>query len=157
MNFCKKLLLVVLIALISACASWSPSYEKPQVNITSFSLAPESNGLAPRFIIGLQIINPNRNALPLKGMSYSIAVENNNVLSGATSDLPRIPGYGMADFTIEASPDLLGSARLINRLLAGQNKSLEYSFKAKLDMGRLVPFVNIEENGLFNLSNTAAN
>lgn len=148
-----------LLALISlsGCASWSPSYEKPQVNITSFSFAPESNGLAPRFIIGLQIINPNRNALPLKGMSYSVEVENNRVLSGATSDLPRIPGYGMADFTIEASPDLLGSARLINRLLAGQNKSLEYSFKAKLDMGRLVPFVNIEENGLFNLSNKAAN
>jgi LEA14-like dessication related protein len=154
MKFCKKLLLVALMALISACASWSPSYEKPQVNITSFSLAPESNGLAPRFIIGLQIINPNRNALPLKGMSYSIAVENNNVLSGATSDLPRIPGYGMADFTIEASPDLLGSARLVNRLLSGNKKNLDYTFKAKLDVGSLMPFINIEESGKFTLSDT---
>ncbi|MCL5975352.1 MAG: LEA type 2 family protein [Gammaproteobacteria bacterium] len=157
MKFCKKLLLLVLMALTTACASWSPSYEKPQVNITSFSFAPESNGLAPRFIIGLQIINPNRNALPLKGMSYSVEVENNRVLSGATPDLPRVPGYGMADFTIEASPDLLGSARLINRLLAGQNQSLEYSFKAKLDMGRLMPYMNIEESGRFNLSNTTQN
>jgi LEA14-like dessication related protein len=148
-----------LLALISlsGCASWSPSYEKPQVNITSFSFAPESNGLAPRFIIGLQIINPNRNALPLEGMSYSVEVENNRVLSGATPDLPRVPGYGMADFTIEASPDLLGSARLLNRLLSGQTKSLDYTFKAKLDMGRLVPYLNIEESGQFDLSNTSGN
>lgn len=142
---------------LSGCASWSPSYEKPQVNITSFSFAPESNGLAPRFIIGLQIINPNRNALPLKGMSYSVEVENNRVLSGATPDLPRVPGYGMADFTIEASPDLLGSARLINRLLNSQANKLDYTFKAKLDMGRLVPYLNIEESGQFDLSNTSGN
>lgn len=154
MKYCRKLFLLVLIALISACASWSPSYEKPQVNITSFSLAPESDGLAPRFIIGLQIINPNRNALPLKGMSYSVEVENNRVLSGATPDLPRVPGYGMADFTIEASPDLLGSARLINRLLSGNKKNLDYTFKAKLDVGSLMPFINIEENGKFTLSDT---
>ncbi|WP_417549128.1 LEA type 2 family protein [Methylophaga sp.] len=152
-----RIFCLLAIVFLSGCASWSPSYEKPQVNITSFSFAPESNGLAPRFIIGLQIINPNRNALPLEGMSYSVEVENNRVLSGATPDLPRVPGYGMADFTIEASPDLLGSARLINRLLSSQANSLDYTFKAKLDMGRLVPYLNIEESGQFDLSNTSEN
>jgi len=63
----------------------------------------------------------------------------------------------MADFTIEASPDLLGSARLLNRLFSGQAKSLDYRFKAKLDMGRFVPYLNIEESGQFDLSNTAGN
>ena len=145
---------LLLLALLAACASWSPNYETPQVNVTSFSLAPETNGLAPRFIIGLQIINPNRAALPLKGMSYSVEVENNRILSGATPDLPRVPGYGMADFTIEASPDLLGSARLINRLLSGQTSSLDYIFKAKLDVGSLMPFINIEESGKLTLPET---
>jgi LEA14-like dessication related protein len=152
-----RVVCLISIAFLSGCASWSPNYEQPQVNITSFSLAPESKGLAPRFIIGLQIINPNRNALPLKGMSYSVEVENNRVLSGATPDLPRVPAYGMADFTIETSPDLLGSARLLNRLFSGQAKSLDYTFKAKLDMGRLVPYLNIEESGQFDLSNTTGN
>jgi len=145
---------LLLLALLAACASWSPNYETPQVNVTSFSLAPETNGLAPRFIIGLQIINPNRAALPLKGMSYSVEVENNRILSGATPDLPRVPGYGMADFTIEASPDLLGSARLINRLLSGQTSSLDYIFKAKLDVGSLMPFINIEESGKLTMPET---
>lgn len=138
---------LITIVSLSGCAGWSPNYETPQVNITSFSLAPETAGIAPRFLIGLQVINPNRNALPLKGMSYSVEVDNNRVLSGATPDLPRVPGYGMADFTIEASPDLLGSARLLNRLLNSQAKSLDYKFKAKLDVGSLMPFIHIEESG----------
>lgn len=145
---------LITIFALSGCASWSPSYETPQVNITSFSLAPETAGIAPRFLIGLQVINPNRNALPLKGMSYSVEVDNNRVLSGAKPDLPRVPGYGMADFTIEASPDLLGSARLLNRLLNGQTNCLDYTFKAKLDVGTLMPFIHIEESGTFSLSDS---
>lgn len=144
----------VVLTLLSACASWSPNYQTPQVNVTNLALAPESVGIAPRFIIGLQIINPNRTALPLNGMSYSVEVDNTRILSGATADLPRVPGYGTADFTVEASPDLLGSARLLNRLLSQQADGLDYTFKAKLDVGTLLPFVTLEESGTLTLPKT---
>lgn len=144
----------VVLTLLSACASWSPNYQTPQVNVTNLALAPESVGIAPRFIIGLQIINPNRTALPLNGMSYSVEVDNTRILSGATADLPRVPGYGTADFTVEASPDLLGSARLLNRLLSQQADGLDYTFKAKLDVGTFLPFVTLEESGTLTLPKT---
>ncbi len=137
--------------MLGACASWSPSYEKPQINVTSFSLAPSSNGIAPRFLIGLQVINPNRSALPLQGMSYSVEVEGNRILSGAEPDLPRVEGYSSADIVIEASPDLLGSARLLNQLMSGQQQTLGYLFKARFDVGSLLPYVSIEERGEFGL------
>jgi len=136
-----------------ACAGLSPNYEKPQVNVTSFTLAPESSGIAPRFNIGLQVINPNRTALPLDGMSYSVEVEGNKILSGAEPNLPRIEGYSSADIVIQASPDLLGSARLLNQLLSGQRNQLNYLFKARLDVGTLMPYINIEEKGSFSLTN----
>lgn len=145
----SRLVLIVVTVLLSACASWYPSYEEPQVNITSFSLAPESTGVSPTFLIGLQVINPNRNALPLKGMSYSVEVEDQRILSGAEPDLPRVPGYGTAEFTIRATPDLIGSARLINQLLSGQRDKLHYRFIAKFDVGRLLPFITLEEEGEF--------
>ena len=135
--------------LLAGCATLSPSYEKPQVNITSFTLAPQSNGISPTFLIGLQVINPNRMALPLEGMSYSVEVENQRILSGAEPDLPKVPGYGTADFTIRATPDLLGSARLLNQLINGQQDSLHYRFRAKFDVGRLLPFITLEEEGEF--------
>lgn len=142
---------ILMLVILSACASWAPGYEKPQINVTSFSLAPESNGFAPRFLIGLQVINPNRSALPLQGMSYSVEVEGNRILSGAEPDLPRVEGYSSADIVIEASPDLLGSARLLNQLMSGQKQTLDYLFKARFDVGSLLPYVSIEERGEFGL------
>jgi hypothetical protein len=88
-------------------------------------------------------------------MIYSVEVEGSRLLSGATSDLPRVPGYGTADFMIEASPDLLGSARLLGDLLSRQRDSLGYTFKARLDVGGMMPFINIEESGRFGLPGPA--
>lgn len=153
MRLLKAYSLLLLIAVLTACATLSPNYETPQVSITSFSLAPDSTGLAPRFNIGLQVVNPNRMALPLKGMSYSVEVEGNRILTGAEPNLPRIEGYGTADIIIQATPDLFGSARLLNTLLSGQRDSLSYLFKAKLDVGTLMPYINIEETGRFGLNN----
>ncbi len=137
--------------LLSGCAGMVPGYEKPQVNITSFALAPESVGRAPRFNIGIQVINPNRETLSLRGMSYSLEVEGNRVLSGATAELPEVSGYGMADFVIEASPNLFGSIRLLSDLFARQRDSLGFSFKARIDTGGMLPYVNVEESGRFSL------
>jgi len=144
-------LMIFVILLLTACATLSPHYETPQVSITSFTLAPESSGLAPQFNIGLRVVNPNRNVLPLVGMSYSVEIEGNRILTGAEPNLPRIEGYGTADIVIQASPDLFGSARLLNQLLTGQRDQLNYLFRAKLDVGTLMPFINIEEKGSFGL------
>jgi LEA14-like dessication related protein len=152
----KFTLALTLVLLLSACASWFPSYEKPQVNITSFALAPESTGVSPTFLIGLQVVNPNRSALPLKGMSYSVEVEDQRILTGAEPNLPEVPGYGTAEFTIKASPDLLGSARLINQLLSGQRETLHYLFRARFDVGRLLPFITLEEEGEFGFGRTGS-
>jgi LEA14-like dessication related protein len=149
----KRLSVVFLMIFLAACAGLTPNYEKPQVNVTSFTLAPDSSGLAPRFNIGLQVINPNRTALPLVGMSYSVEVEGNRILNGAEPNLPRIEGYSSADIVIQASPDLFGSARLLNQLLSGQRDELSYLFKARLDVGTLMPYINIEEEGSFGLTN----
>lgn len=149
----KRVSVVFLMIFLAACAGLTPNYEKPQVNVTSFTLAPDSSGLAPRFNIGLQVINPNRMALPLVGMSYSVEVEGNRILSGAEPNLPRIEGYSSADIVIQASPDLFGSARLLNQLLSGQRDELSYLFKARLDVGTLMPYINIEEEGSFGLTN----
>lgn len=141
--------LLLISLLLAGCASLTPGYEKPQINVTSVTVAPESAGLTPRFNIGIRVINPNRIALPLKGMVYALEVEGHRVLSGATADLPRVPAYGMADFMIEASPDLLGSARLLGDLFARQRDAFNYTFKGRFDVGSRLPFIHFDESGHF--------
>lgn len=145
-----KRCLPILLLLLAGC-SGLPGYEQPEVNITSFALAPGSTGLAPRFNIGVQVINPNRMALPLRGMSYGVEIEGNRILSGATPDLPTVPAYDTAEFVIEASPDLIGSARLLSELFARQRSTLAYTFNARIDTGGLLPSINVVEAGSFGL------
>lgn len=144
---------LLFILIVGGCASLSSNYEKPQVNITSFAFAPNTAGLAPRFDIGIQIINPNRVALPFRGMTYAVEIEGYRILSGATPDIPTVPAYGQADFMIQASPDLFGSARLLGDLFSNtQRNNVKYSFSARLDAGRLLPMINIQETGELKLN-----
>jgi LEA14-like dessication related protein len=144
---------VCLLLLLSACSTLSSHYEQPHLSITSFTLSPETSNITPQFEVGLRIINPNRQALALKGMSYSIEIEGHRILNGAEPNLPLIAGYDTADIILTASPDLLGSVRLIKHILSQQNRGdLAYLFKAKLDIGTLMPYVTIEEKGHFSLN-----
>lgn len=144
---------LLLLFILGGCASLSNRYEKPQVNITSFAFAPNTVGLAPRFDIGIQIINPNRVALPFRGMSYAVDIEGYRILSGATPEIPTVPAYGQAEFVIQASPDLFGSARLLGDLFShSQRNSVKYGFSARLDAGRLLPIIKIEEVGELKLT-----
>ncbi len=51
-------LLLMTILILSGCAGLQPHLETPKVSITSFRLLP-SETMAPRFEVGLHVINPN--------------------------------------------------------------------------------------------------
>lgn len=138
--------------LLIGCASLSPYPEQPTVSVTSFALAPDSTGLTPRFRVGLNVVNPNRRELRLVGMSYGLEIEGTRILSGAASDLPVVPAYGSADFTVDLTPDLLGSARLLSDLMGRHRDRLDYRFSARLDVGGWMPDIRVEQQGELKLS-----
>lgn len=137
---------LTLLMLLSGCAGLRTDYEQPTVGLQSFRLLP-SDTLVPRFEIGLHLINPNRDPLPLKGIHYSIRLEEHKVLTGVANDLPTIAPYGEEDVVIVASVDLLGGMKLLQTLLQETRSSLSYVFEAKLDVGRLAPVIRIKEEG----------
>lgn len=153
----KSLFLLVWLLFLSSCATWSPDYETPHISVTSVDFKPDTEGSSPRFLIGLEVVNPNRQALALKGMSYALEIEGHRILTGAKPDLPVIEAFSAERFIIEASADLLGSTRLIAHLLSGQNRQLDYIFMARLDIGRRLPYLRIEEKGQLDLSPTIDN
>lgn len=87
----------------------------------------------------------------LVGMSYSVEIEGNRILNGARPDLPTVKVYDTADFTLEASPDLLGSVRLLADLFARQRTSLGFTFRARIDAGGRFSSITVEESGNFGL------
>jgi len=138
--------ILVLLLLLCSCAGLQPQFETPSVSLTSFRLLPSAQ-LAPRFEIGLHVVNPNLVPLPLQGISYSVSLEGHQLLTGVTSDLPTIPGYGEGDILLQASADLFSGLRLLSELMAQPRETFNYELEAKLDIGRLLPSIRVKETG----------
>jgi len=134
--------------LITGCASVQPGYEPPTLEITGVRFDPSSQGAVPQFLIGLRVINPNRQALHLSGISYNLYLQDQRVLSGVARDLPVVPGYADQAIEVSATPALFGGVRLLAELMNNpQLNALDYRVEAKLDSGGLQWPVRVQEQG----------
>ena len=138
-------------SLLLSCAALDPNYEHPTVTLSSFRALP-SEGMVPAFEIGLRIINPNRQALKLEGVVYTIAIEGHELVKGVGKGFPVIEGYSEGTITLTASANLLAGIRFIGDMMQSSGESLDYEFEAKLDTGGLYPSIRVRERGAFNLA-----
>ena len=138
---------IFFILYLSACATVPTDFEEPSVSVTSFT-PKHSAGITPQFEIILHVTNPNREPLELEGMSYTIHLDGNKVMSGVSNDLPTIEPYGEADVTLNATANLLGGFQLLTGLMNQTKEHIEYEFKAKLDIGVFMPRIDVVRKGI---------
>ena len=137
--------------IFSGCATLHHQYETPAVSITSFK-ALQTESPIPQFEIALRIVNPNRSALALKGISYTIALDGHNVITGVSNTLPRIEAYDEGIVILNASVDLIKSIQFFSDIIGNNKDEISYNFTAKLDIGTLYPLVKIEDKGKVSLT-----
>jgi LEA14-like dessication related protein len=101
----------------------------------------------------MRIVNPNAVKLKLRGMSYTVFLNNYQVVEGASNDLPVVPAYGDADFKVTATVGLIESMRFVNDLLQNAGGKVAYRLKAKLDIGALIPAIRVEKTGSLSTRN----
>ena len=137
--------------LLAGCAGLRPGWETPTVTVKSVRAVP-SQGMLPEFEIDLHIVNPNREALKLVGVSYTVSLEGHELVKGVGNDLPVIEGYGEGDIMLNASADLFAGVGLVRERMSSQKDALSYSFEAKLDPGALRPTIRVRDSGTVSLS-----
>lgn len=147
----RALLVLIILSfpvLLGGCAALQPGLEKPTVKVTGLRLLPSQGGLSQRIGVDLAILNPNDRDLSLRGISYTIGIENFSVLSGVTDDVPVLRGYQETPVSLEVSANMLQVVRLIEYLSrAGVKDSVNYNFDAKLDFSALLPAMRVKETG----------
>jgi Late embryogenesis abundant protein len=144
----------LLVLLLPACAGLRPGYETPSVTVNSFRALPSDGGM-PNFEIGLRVVNPNREALKLAGIAYSIRLDGHEIIKGVGNDLPVIEAYGSGDVTVTASANLFAGIRLVSELMRVPKDSFDYEFEAKLDPGGLYPTIRVTDSGTIAAANLA--
>jgi LEA14-like dessication related protein len=143
---------VLLFALtaLAACAGMRPGYETPTVTVKSFRALP-SDGIVPNFEIGLHVINPNSDTLPLRGVAYTISLGGYELIKGVGNELPVIEAYGEGDIVLTASASMLSAIQLINDLMKQPSDTIAYEIAAKLDIGAFRPAIRVRELGELSL------
>jgi LEA14-like dessication related protein len=146
--------LLAIFVSVFGCAGLEPGFETPTVGVSSFRALP-SEKMVPQFEIGLHIVNPNRTALNLEGIVYSVILNGHKILTGASSDLPVIGAYSEGDVTLRATADLLSSISLLASLMKQGQDTFAYELDAKLDIGSLRPRIHVQEKGKLSLAGAA--
>ena len=140
--------------LLAACVSLPADFKEPSVSLVS--ITPQiTNLFAPEFDIVLHVTNPNRVALDIAGLSYTIHLQGNKLIEGVANELPVIAAYGEADISLHARADLMGGISLLGDLLNQvsdrASDQVEFELNAEIDLGTLYPMVRVQRSGVISL------
>ncbi|MBK1641506.1 Water stress and hypersensitive response domain-containing protein [Chromatium okenii] len=113
------LLLLLVSALLSGCASLLKPWQTPEVAL--LQLQPKALGLTRQVLIAtLAVRNPNDRTLPIKAMTYHIGLEGQDVAEGGGALAQQIPPFGEATVEVEVNGSVLTLLRQLPALALKQ-------------------------------------
>ncbi|MFQ3324769.1 MAG: LEA14-like dessication related protein [Pseudomonadales bacterium] len=137
-----------IVLFLSGCASLSPDFDEPTVEVISIKALP-AKGFEQNFEIGLKLTNPNNFELPFNGISCELSVAGETLARGVTADIPTAGAYGQSRFVVPVSTSLMGGFKVIKALMDNQEQGISYQLKAKLDIDiPFVPKLTITQDGM---------
>jgi LEA14-like dessication related protein len=145
---------ITLCLVLSGCSSLQPKLEQPTVKVAGLQLLP-AQGLSQPIEIRLLIANPNDRDLSLRGISYTVGIENFDVLSGVSDQLPTLTAYQETPVKVVVTANVMQLVRLIEHFSRnGVKESVNYNFSAKLDFSAWLPDLRVNEKGSIPLAAT---
>lgn len=147
-----KIVLSLLVAMSLGCASLKPKLEQPSVKVAGLQLLP-MQGFNQPVKIDLIIGNPNSRDLSLRGIAYTVGIENFEVLSGVENQLPTLHAYQETPVSVVVSANVLQMVQLVEHVMRrGVATDVNYNFTAKLDFSAFLPAYTVREKGAVSLA-----
>lgn len=147
MRYGLGILLAFVCVMVGACAHLGTGIEPPKVRVDSLQLL-EPRGLSQRFSVGLRVINPNDRVLPVKGLSYTLALNGIELIEGVTNKVPTLEPFSETLVEVEAATDLVAALRLLNNLTrSGAEQNITYALTAKVSVQGWPSRLTVKETG----------
>lgn len=150
MRVIKGLSLLTAVMLLSSCAFFSPSYEKPEVSLIKVEPL-DRDGLEQRIAVGLNIVNPSSSALKISGLSYRLKLQDIKVITGVTSGLKPIPSFSESRVELQASVNLFSGFRVLESVLKSNGGPVSYELETKISTGWWKFPITVVESGSIDL------
>lgn len=147
-----RYLLVVCSVFMMSCSMMQPKLEQPTVKVAGLQLLP-AQGFSQPIQVSLLIANPNDRDLTLRGISYTVGIENFDVLSGVSDQLPTLGAYKETPIDVVVTANVLQLVKLLEHFNRnGVKEVVNYNFSAKLDFSAWLPAMRVNEKGTFALN-----
>lgn len=145
------LLFLLLVGLLSSCATLDPNTERVKVTIASITPL-ESTLMEQRFMVKLRIQNRSQKPMTIDGMSFDLELNGKDFASGVSNQRVTAPAYGEAMLDIKASSTIFGVIRQIRSVQELNGKPFLYDISGALNSPDSFFTVRFRESGEIDLS-----
>lgn len=128
---------------MSGCSLFAPKLEKPKLSVVNVELQ-KSDLWEQRLKVRMRVENPNDRAIPVKGLTVTLDVQDQEVAHGVSGASFVVPALGEAEFDMNMTANMAGA--LLKLLGAGNqlSDSVDYRITGKLSLSqglfRSIPF-----------------
>lgn len=135
MNSLIKILLTgALILALQGCSWTRQPLVDPDVQVIGFQHLQGGNLLAQRFVLRLQLTNPNDLELEVKGLTFQFNVAGVDLIEGVSNEIPLIKPYSKTEFTVQGSANVIEAVRLIKKISRKPDNPLPYTLQTHIDL-----------------------
>jgi LEA14-like dessication related protein len=131
---------------LSGCSLFVPKLEKPNLSVVSVQML-KSDLWHQELKLRMRVQNPNDRALPIKGLSYELDVDDQELAHGMSGDSFVVPALGEAEFDMSVSANM---ASVLIKVLSQGGNQVDYRIRGKIALStgwlRSIPF---DEHGAF--------
>ncbi|HEX4975860.1 MAG TPA: LEA type 2 family protein [Pseudomonadales bacterium] len=130
----KYLFIFFMALLLSGCESvLREAVKAPEVNLTAFRMA-EVGLINQTFVLTLNIKNPNKVPLPIKGFSYQIFVAGDEFANGNSQSEFSLPAGGEKNVDVSVTMNLLRSGTHLAHVIQGGSTTIDYELRGLINV-----------------------
>ena len=144
--------LIIITALsMSGCASLIQPTEPPHISVVHFKLI-DIQLLEQEYELTLRVLNPNDTPLAIKGLSYTLEINNSKLAQGVSNQPVTIPAFSEKKLKLTMISGTFGIVRQLQSLEQSNQSALNYRISGKLSLdNQLIPLY-FEKTGSLDLN-----
>ncbi|WP_025165928.1 LEA type 2 family protein [Pseudomonas taeanensis] len=144
----KILLFSALLTGLGGCSTWmTGDFKDPDVRLMKVEVI-RAKLLEQRFVLRFRIDNPNSMSLPVRGLDYSVHLNEVKLAEGESDAWFTVPAYGHHVFDVPVRTNLWRHVRQIVKLLEHPDEPIRYQLEGEVKTGLLFGrSVHMKRNG----------
>lgn len=144
----RTVLFLGLLAGMAGCSTWfSSDFQDPRVQLKDVEII-KARLLEQQFMLRFRIDNPNEKSLPVRGLVYTVHLNDIELASGESSGWTTVPGNSFEYYEVPIQTNLWKHMKYIVRLLEKPDRPIAYRLDGELKTGLMLGrSVHISSNG----------